>query len=651
MSALDALFEPIRLGPIEIKNRLFNPPHGTTLGSHGKVGDDLIAYHEMRAIGGVGLIVIEGMTLHPTYDFPHSFVYAGDDDVVPGLARLHTACTKHGTKVIGQLFHAGRAVRASHDGSRPIAYSASDIPDERYRIVPQAMPHDMIWEVIEAYVQAARRLGEAGLDGVEILASMGYLVSQFLNPHTNRRTDEFGGDLDGRMTFLRQILAGIRRELGADKTVGIRISLSEVTDRGMTPPDALAICKRLEADGVVDYFSVISGSSASPQGWLHVFPPMALAPGYVAADAAMLKKAVSKPVLVAGRINQPQLAAQILADGSADMIGMVRALITDPDLPNKARTGRLDDIRACIGCNQACVGHRLAHHPVSCIQNPVSGREREFGNLIPAKQARDIIIVGGGPAGMKAAVIAARRGHKVRLFEKARRLGGQVNLAQALPGRAEFGGVITNLTHELHLAGVTIETNRHMDAVGIHELSPDAVVIATGALPRLPEVDSEGAHIVDAWSVIDGTANIGTRAVIADWACDWTGLGVAEQLARDGCHVRLMSGGIVAGEQVQGTVRDHWIGILHSLGVEMVPYASFRGADADTAYFQHMTNGEPILCEETDTVVTCYAPSAQSSLAADLDGFDGELVVIGDAAAPRTVEEAVLEGFRVGAKL
>ncbi len=647
----ESLLQPITLGPTRLRNRIFNPPHGTTLGNRGVVTDDLIAYHLARARGGVGLIIMESMTVHPSYGFEEAFLYAGSDRIVDGLNRLATRCRAEGTPVFGQLFHAGRGVRLSHDGSRPLSYSASDVPDERYRVVPVPMPNDMVWELIESYADAAGRLAAAELDGVEILASMGYLIAQFLNSETNQRTDEFGGELENRMRLLREIVNRSRERIGPDKTLGVRITLDEKTEKGMPAEEMITVCEQLEADGNIDYFSVISGSSASPDGWIHVFPPMSVAPGFVADDAARLKQAVSKPVLVAGRINQPQLAADILDQGKADMIGMARALIADPEFVNKVAAGRADDIRACVGCNQACVGHRLAHFPVSCIQNPLSGRERAQGAMRPTAAPKRIVVIGGGPAGMKAAVTAAERGHQVELHEQAGKLGGQVNLAEALPGRAEFGGVTTNLQRELQRAGVEIRLNSKLDADAVRRIAPHHVVLATGARPRRPDVEVEGIDMVDAWAVIDGTAVPGNSVVIADWSCDWSGLGVAEKLARDGHHVRLLSGGSVAGESIQAIVRDQWIGILHGLGVEMIPFARFYGALDGSAYFQHMTGGEAIVCEAVDTVVTCSAPQADHGC----DWLDnlGDLPVsrIGDAVAPRTVEEAVLEGLRLGLEI
>ena len=310
---------------------------------------------------------------------------------------------------------------------------------------------------------------------------MGYLTAQFLNERTNSRTDEYGGSFENRLRFLRECLAEIRDKTRGALTVGLRISGDEMNAEGLDAETVIAVCKAIEDDGVIDYVNVIAGSSASAAGWVHVFPPMAMEQGYVAPYAAAVKRALAVPVLVAGRINQPQIAERIIADGQADMCGMARALICDPELPEKAQAGRLDDIRACIGCNQACVGHRLNHHRISCIQRPETGREALYEPLPAADVPRSVMVVGGGPGGMKAAVTAARRGHKVTLYEKEKRLGGQAQLAQLLPGRAEFGGLITNLERELELAGVIVEFEQTMNMRDVQEAAPDAVIVATGA--------------------------------------------------------------------------------------------------------------------------------------------------------------------------
>ena len=644
------LFEPISLGPSEIRNRIFNPPHGTTLGVNGLVSDQLIAYHEARARGGAGLIILEGMAFHPSFAFESAYLNAGRDDIIPGMTELARACRGHGTAVFGQLFHAGRSVRYSHDGSRPLVFSASDTPDDRYRVVPIPMSNDMVWEVIESYATAAARLAEAGLDGIEILASQGYLIGQFLNPITNRRDDEFGGSLENRMRFLSESIARTRQAIGSSKTLGIRITLDEKTQFGMEAGEAIKVCQALEHEGHLDYFSVISGSSASPDGWIHVFPPMAVPPAFVANDAAQLRSVVTKPVLVAGRINQAQAASQILSEGKADMIGMVRALIADPEFPNKAAANRSDDIRACIGCNQACVGHRLTHHAISCIQNPVTGRELEFRTR-STQPKRLVWVIGGGPGGMKAAVTAADQGHEVVLYEKQSKLGGQVNLAEKLPGRSEFGGVTTNLMNELDRSSVQVCLSSSANPEAFHTIGPDVVIVSTGAVPRLPDVEVAGTPFFSAWSVIAGEKPVGQNMVIADWSSDWSAMGVAHMLALSGYKVRIFSGASTCGESIPAIVRDQWFGELQSLKVELTCYARFFGAEDQTAFFQHTINGEAITCEDVDAIISCYPPRSNDDCewVSDLNTPDTppfQIKKIGDALAPRTVEEAVLEGLK-----
>ena len=357
--------------------------------------------------------------------------------------------------------------------------------------------------------------------------------------------------------------------------------------------------------------------------------------------------------MVGARINQPQIAEQILEDGQADLCGMVRAHICDPELANKARQGRADEIRACIACNQACIGHGAGEFGISCIQRPETGRERMYGKRRPAAPARRVMVVGGGPAGMKMAAVAAERGHQVTLYERTTRLGGQALLAQLLPGRAEFGGIVTNLSREVELAGVEVVKAVDVSAEEVMRTAPDVVVLATGAEQSVPVIEGgDEAHIVDAWSVVSDQANIGAKVVIADWRCDWIGLGVAEKLARAGCHVRLAVNGAVPGEGIHFITRDTWIGKLHELGVEMIPFARLFGAHADSVYLQHTVSQQAIVLEEVDTLVTVSANPRSAALAEELTGeTDIELHLIGDCLSPRTAEEAVLEGLKVGAGL
>jgi 2,4-dienoyl-CoA reductase-like NADH-dependent reductase (Old Yellow Enzyme family) len=643
------LFSPLRIRGVEIRNRIFSTGHGTFLAEDEAPGDAMIAYHEARARGGAGLIITEATVVHESAAYSDGILQVRNDDSGPGLRRLTDAVHRHDCRIFGQLFHPGREVLHTTDGTAPVPYSASATANERFHIMPREMPVSLVTEVIEAYGAGAGRMINAGYDGVEVIASQGYLPAQFLSPRVNRRTDDYGGSFENRMRLLREIGDAVRAALPDDRVAGLRISGDEIGPEGLRPDETLEIIEALGADGVFDYVNVIAGSSATLGGSVHIVPPMNIDPGYVAPFAQAVKERVDMPVFVAGRINQPQKAEAIIASGQADMCGMTRAMIADPEMANKAAAGRTDDIRACIACNQACIGHILEGFGLSCLQYPETGRELEYGVRTPAAQARKVLVAGGGPAGMKAAAVAAERGHDVTLYEGAARLGGQVLLAELLPGRAEFGGLVTNLAREMELAGVRVVLNTTVDRALVEAEAPDVVIVATGATVNRPPIEgAEEAHVVDSWSVIRDEANVGADVVIADWRCDWIGLGLAEKLATAGSRVRLAVNGYMPGQTIQQYVRDRWLGDLHKLGVEIIPLARLYGVDSDTAYFQHTTSGEAIICEGMETLVYSLGHESVDSLGDALADWSGETRMIGDAMVARTAEEAVFEGLKAG---
>lgn len=642
------LFSPLTIRNITVKNRILSTGHDTSIATDGTVNDHLVAYHRARARGGAGLIVVQVAAIHETAFYTTHCLSAMSDDCIPGYSKLADTCHGYDCRVFGQLFHPGREVIDTPDGAATVAYAPSAVPSERFHTMPRPFSKDLIEEVIAGYGDGAVRMKEAGLDGVEIVASHGYLPAQFLNPRLNLRDDGYGGELDDRLRFLREVIADIRAKVG-DMVIGMRISGDEKDNEGLKDEEAFEACEALNADGELDYYNVIAGTSSSLGGAIHIVPPMAIETGYVAPYAAAVKARVSKPVLVAGRINQPQIAEQVLGSGQADMCGMTRAMICDPEMANKAREGRSADIRACIACNQACIGHFHMGYPISCIQHPETGRELQYEHRKPVARPRSVMIVGGGPGGMKAAAVAAERGHRVTLYEKAGQLGGQALLAQLLPGRAEFGGIVTNLAREMEIAGVEVTKNTEVTVTLVEAKRPDVVIVATGARPRWPELPgAEEAHVIDAWQVLRGEANVGSAVVIADWHADWIGLGMAEKLARDGCWVRLYVTANCAGETIPRYVRDEKLGVLHGLGVEIVPMMRLFGVDADTVYFQHVSNGEAVMAEQTDTLVLAQGHHSEDTLGRALADFDGEVTLIGDCLCPRTAEEAVLEGLKAG---
>jgi 2,4-dienoyl-CoA reductase-like NADH-dependent reductase (Old Yellow Enzyme family)/thioredoxin reductase len=644
------LFSPLRLRNTEIRNRIMSTGHQTYLAAKGGLpGDDFIAYHEARAAGGAGLIVIEAARFHPTGFTDSPELIVASDDCIPGLKRLVSSVHKHGARIFGQLSHSGRVTKRIQGGLRGVAYAPSVVPDQRFHTIPRALPLALIGELIEEAGKAARRFGEAGFDGVELLASHGMLISDFLNPRNNQRVDAYGGTFENRLRFLVELLAIVRKNLGDGPVLGIRISVDEVEPDGLENAEVIAICHALKALGAIDYVNTTMGSMQGLGGSVHVVPPMEIPHAYVAPQAGTLRAAVGLPVFVAGRINQPQIAEAVLIAGQADMCGMTRAMISDPEMANKAREGRLDDIRACIGCNQACIGHYHMGYGISCIQNPVTGREVRFGRKEKAKVAKRVFVAGGGPAGMKAAVIAAERGHQVTLFEARPRLGGQALLAQLLPERAEFGGIVTNLRQEMHNGKVEVRLNTALSPEIVQREAPDSVIVATGATPYRPPIEgAEDAHVIDAWALLEGRANPGGRVLVADWRCDWIGLGVAEMLARSGRHVRLAVTGTYAGQNLQPYLRDHLVGKAHKLGVEIIPYARLFGVDADAAYLTHIVTGEPIIAEQVDSVILALGHQPNTSLEDMLAPLGVDLHFAGDCLAPRSAEEAVYEGMLAG---
>ena len=639
------LFSPHEIRGHELKNRIFSTAHQTILAVNGSPGDDMAAYHEARAKGGAALIITESARAYSNDVSKSYFIDASKDDCIAGYRKIAQAVHRYGTKVFGQLNHGGRII-GSHQGMRLVPHAPSAAPDHRFHCMPREMSTAHIRDLVTAFADAAQRLMEAGLDGVELTASHGMLMAQFLNPLTNTRTDEYGGSEDNRYRFVAELIQATRERIGGDKVLGIRLSAEEVEPDGIDQHGWLNVCQRLNRETGLDYMNVTVGSMMGLGGSIHVVPPMQIEHAYVAPKAGAIKAVVDKSVFVAGRINQPQIAEQVLANGQAHMCGMTRALISDPEMPTKARTGRLDDVRACIGCNQACIGHYHQGVGISCIQHPVTGRERTLGDMQAASVAKKVVVAGGGPAGMKAASIAATRGHDVILCEASGRLGGQVLLAQTLPGRAEFGVLVDNLKREMEIAGVDVRLNTHVDRACIEHEKPDAVVIATGAKPYRPDVEiSDNVHAADAWQVLQGEVNPGASVVVADWRCDWIGVGLAEKLAREGCHVRLYVEGVHAGQNLQMYLRDHWAGELHKLGVQVTPYARLFGADGDTVYFQHAANGEPIVCEGVDTLVMAQGHESVTTLERELDGHGIEIFLAGDCLSPRSAEEAVYEGF------
>ncbi|HCH23686.1 MAG TPA: oxidoreductase [Oceanospirillaceae bacterium] len=632
------LFTPLQIGHLSLKNRIFSSGHDTCLPTSDYVNDALIAYHQARAAGGAGLIVLQVSGVHETARYSSHLLMATDDGCIPSYRKLAAACHAYDCKVIGQLFHPGREIMETKDGLQPVSYSASAVPNERFFQMPRAMSKALIAEVVAGYAGAAWRMQQAGIDGVEIVASHGYLPAQFLSAATNLRTDAYGQD---RLLFVQQVIAAIRATCGDDFCVGLRITGNDYDASGLAPEEALAAAVAMQDK--LDYISLNGGTSNNFAGAVHIVPPMSVPQDYLQDLAAQWKQSLQVPLMMAGRMNQPQKAEQALAAGAMDLCGMTRALICDPQMPNKAQAADVDSIRACIACNQACIGHFHKGLPISCIQHPQTGRELLYGQLLATKQAKVVRVVGGGPAGMKAAITAAQRGHEVHLYEQCKQLGGQVRLAQLLPQRSEFGGLIGNLSTELQLSGVVIHLNTSVDQAMLDDWRQDEVILATGAVPYAPKFEAMGdMPVYNAWQLLEGEQPSGKHLLVADWRGDWISLGIAELLALAGYTVTLASVGVAPGHMLQSYVRDSSVARLHDLQVTILPNFRVFGYDDDVVYGQQTGNDATRVVEQVDGLVACMGHAAVDHLATE------NSILIGDCLTPRTAEEAILEGLQAG---
>ncbi|WP_309130910.1 FAD-dependent oxidoreductase [Brevibacterium sp.] len=644
------LFAPITLGSTTIRNRIVSSGHDTVLDDHGMIGDDLVAYHEARAKGGCGLIVLQVSGVHETARYTSHVLMATDDSSIPGYRAVAEAVHRHGATVIAQLFHPGREVMDGERGMAPRAVAPSDEPQERFKVVPETLSTEVVKEIVAGYGSAAARIVSSGIDGVEIVASHGYLPIQFFNPRINTRTDEYGGSAENRCRFLTEVVTGVRAAVGPDVVVGIRLSGEEKTEEGLVAAEILDLVKHLDELECLDYYSITAGDSSTLQGAVHIVPSMQIEPAYAANLSAQVKKVTDRPVMVAGRINQPHEAELAIAEGRTDMAVMTRAMICDPDMAGKAERDAVEEIRACIGCNQACIGHFQMGVGISCIQFPESGRELTFLPRPRVRTRRKVLVIGGGPGGLKAAAVAAEQGDDVVLCEAHSRLGGMVLLAEKLPYRSEFGGAATNLSAEAMRAGVDIRTSTPVTQEVLDDIAPDHVIVATGAAERMPHLEvADEALVIGAREYLSTDPALPKgRVLVTDWKGDWIGLGIALRLAERKVPVTLATAANFAGAGMQQYTRTLLVSQALRASVDFVNDARLVGVDSDTGYLQST------LCEivhVVDGVAATIVSAAPRSVVPDLDFGTASVRRIGDAVAPRTVEEAVYEGLTAATAL
>ena len=547
------LLSPLKIGPMTVRNRAVVSSHETHMYDEAEYPDDpnflgerYSYYVGERAKGGVGLIVLGQYAVHPTTRWEvGSGAVAYDEGCIPGMKLCVDACHKHGAKAVVQLFHSGFHNTSGGDGSPVWSASAMASPPKQLGgEVATPMEKEDIEDLKKYYAISSRNAMTAGADGIEIHAAHGYLLHQFLSPLWNRRTDEYGGSLENRMRLMIEVIETVRAAIGPDKALGLRISSDDFTPGGMGVEDMKEVARRLDEHGALDYLNVSQGSVIM---FYIPVPPNAFPHGAFAPLAGQIREVVKKlKIMAVGRIVDPVEAEKILEDGHADMVIMTRAHIADPELINKTREGRLDEIRACLGDSE-CAGGPY----ISCTQNVAVGREKKLGigTMEPAAKKKKVMVAGGEPGGMEAAWVAASRGHGVTLYEKSGELGGAVLLAQQLPMRAELNGAVRWRKTMLDKYGVKVVLNTEVTPDLVAKEHPDAVVVATGAIPRRDGMNAYTYNPVQGWEspnvvvpedILTGKAQVGDNVVVYDLEGHARGTFLALKLAEEGKSVRFV---------------------------------------------------------------------------------------------------------------
>ncbi len=657
------LLTPIIIRNTEIRNRIVMSAMHLSYTDNGFANERFYRFYEERARGGAGLIMVGGCQIDEHgYD---SMLSINDDKYIPKLKELTSRVQKFGSKVGCQLFQAGRYSFGFLSGVQSVAPSAVFSPLTRE--MPRELAIDEVYQVIASFGQAARRAREAGFDLVEIIGSAGYLLSQFLSPLTNFRQDEFGGSLENRMRFGLEVVREVRRQVGDDYPVAIRLAGHELVSGGTPREEIIAFARELEKVGI-DLINVTGGwhESRVPQITMNV------PNGAFVYLAQAVKKAVDVKVVASNRLNDIKLAERLLLNGQADMISIARGLIADPELPLKVSESRIGEIRRCIACNQGCMDHTFGMGIVECLVNAQAGHECEI-DVTKAPEAKRVLVIGGGPAGMEAARVAAMRGHKVSLWEKADRLGGQLLLASVPPGRSDFRHLTKYLKDSLKALEVDITLNQVANQKNVKEFSPEVIVVATGASPGTPPISGvDSKNVVQAWEVLERDMELGDEIVVIGGGavgCE-TALFLAHIGTIDAETLRFLTVHRVEEPEklyelsTQGLKRvtlveqqprvgqdigrsNRWI-IYHDLrryGVELRTSTTVVAIEENGVVVETGNKREKI---KADTVVLAVGAVSKCDLFSQLQEITPEIYLIGDAAEPRKAMEAIHEGFRVG---
>lgn len=643
MSAFEKLLQPIKMGGMEVKNRFVMAPMVTNYaGKDGSVTERLKAYYRARAKGGVGLIIVEAAFVDPSGRGYTNELGIYKDDFIDGLKGLVDEVHQFGTKIAIQIYHSGRQSHEILTGGRLIA--PSPIPCPVCREEPKEMTKGDIDNMIEAYGQAARRAVASGFDAVELHGAHGYLINQFLSPYSNQRMDEYGGSMENRVRFPLEVLSRVKKETGNASAIIYRMSSEEFVEGGLTLEDTMAFSVILSDNGV-DAIHVSGGVYKSSA---MIIQPAALPQGLYVEHASAIKKAIGNrvPVLVVGRIKDPEMAEDILAQGKADMVVMGRALLADPEMPVKVIEGRLQEIRPCIGCNQGCVDKLLADQDITCLGNALTGREWEFDLDSKASVPKRVLVIGGGPGGLECARVAALRGHSVFLYEKGHKLGGKMNIASIPQFKTEIKELASFLISQVKDLGIHIKMGEEVDERVIDKIEPDLVILATGSLPIKPDVTGVQNNFLTAEEILTG-APFGRNVFIIGGGM--VGCETAEFLADKGAKVTVVEKldhiatdmGLLTKTLLVKRMKQKGIKIFTKKTViEINPGGLILGEDGHNESIDHV-----------DTIVLAMGYKSDIHMPKIIEEKGIPFYRIGDCLEPRNMMEAIHEGFLQAYKL